>query len=96
MVEVDLTGRVDMSSADWQAVIDTNLTGVVYVCKAVMPALAEGGRIVNLASIAGTIGFFGQANFAAAKTGVVGLTKASAARRPKETSRSTRSCQASC
>jgi 3-oxoacyl-[acyl-carrier protein] reductase len=65
----------NMSSADWQAVIDTNLTGVFNVCKAVVPALAEGGRIVNLASIAGAVGFFGQANYAAAKAGVVGLTK---------------------
>ena len=65
----------NMSSADWQAVIDTNLTGVFNVCKAVMPALAEGGRIVNLASIAGAVGFFGQSNYAAAKAGVVGLTK---------------------
>jgi 3-oxoacyl-[acyl-carrier protein] reductase len=65
----------NMSSADWQAVIDTNLTGVFNVCKAAVPALAEGGRIVNLASIAGAVGFFGQANYAAAKAGVVALTK---------------------
>jgi 3-oxoacyl-[acyl-carrier protein] reductase len=65
----------NMSAADWQAVIDTNLTGVFNVCKAAAPVLAEGGRIVNLASISGAIGFFGQANYAAAKAGVVALTK---------------------
>jgi len=65
----------NLSPMDWQQVIDTNLTGVFNVCKAATPALREGGRIVSLASIAAAIGFFGQANYAAAKAGVVGLTK---------------------
>lgn len=65
----------NMSPADWQQVIDTNLTGVFNVCKAAAPVLADRGRIVNLASISGTVGFFGQANYAAAKAGVIALTK---------------------
>ncbi len=64
-----------MTPHQWQAVIDTNLTGVFNTCHAVAERLADGGRIVNLASIAAFVGFFGQANYAAAKAGVVGLTK---------------------
>jgi 3-oxoacyl-[acyl-carrier protein] reductase len=65
----------NMTPREWQDVIDTNLTGVFNVCKAATPALADGGRIVSLASIAAALGFFGQANYAAAKAGVVALTK---------------------
>jgi 3-oxoacyl-[acyl-carrier protein] reductase len=64
-----------MSEEDWQSVIDTNLTGVFHVCKAAADRLREDGRIVNLSSISGQIGFFGQANYSAAKAGVIGLTK---------------------
>lgn len=64
-----------METADWQAVIDTNLTGVFNVCKAAQPALADGGRIVNMASISGVVGFFGQANYSSAKAGVIAFTK---------------------
>ncbi len=64
-----------MTSEQWQSVMDTNLTGVFNTCHAVAERLADGGRIVNLASIAAFVGFFGQANYAAAKAGVVGLTK---------------------
>ena len=64
-----------MDHADWQAVIDTNLTGVFNTCKAASAAMADGGRIVNLASISAVVGFFGQGNYAAAKAGVIGLTK---------------------
>ncbi len=64
-----------LSPDDWQAVIDTNLTGVYYVCKAAGEKLSDGGRIINLASISAVVGFFGQSNYAAAKAGVVGLTK---------------------
>lgn len=65
----------NMSFEEWQSVMDTNLTGVFNVCKTVAPILADGGRIVSMASISGQIGFFGQANYSAAKAGVVGLTK---------------------
>ena len=64
-----------LSPDDWQAVIDTNLTGVYHVCKASAERLSEGGRIVNLASISSFAGFFGQSNYAAAKAGIVGLTR---------------------
>jgi 3-oxoacyl-[acyl-carrier protein] reductase len=64
-----------MAPEEWQAVIDTNLTGVFTMCKACVPHLKEGGRIINLASIAAILGFFGQSNYAAAKAGVIGLTK---------------------
>jgi 3-oxoacyl-[acyl-carrier protein] reductase len=64
-----------MSQEEWQNVIDTNLTGVFNVCKLAAERLADGGRIVNLSSIVAFQGFFGQANYAAAKAGVVGLTR---------------------
>jgi 3-oxoacyl-[acyl-carrier protein] reductase len=64
-----------LEPADWQSVIDTNLTGVYNVCKAVVEVLAEGGRIINMSSLAAVMGFYGQANYAAAKAGVVGLTR---------------------
>lgn len=64
-----------MSEEDWQSVIDTNLTGVFHVCKAAADRLRDDGRVVNLSSISGQTGFFGQANYSAAKAGVVGLTK---------------------
>ena len=64
-----------MPFADWEAVIHTNLTGVFNVCQAALSKMNDGGRIVNMASISGEIGFYGQANYAAAKAGVVGLTK---------------------
>ena len=65
----------NMSDAEWQDVIDTNLTGVFNVCKAAAPRLTDGGRLVSMASISGVIGFYGQVNYAAAKAGVMGLTK---------------------
>jgi 3-oxoacyl-[acyl-carrier protein] reductase len=64
-----------MSADEWTRVIDVNLTGVFNVCQAAAERMSDGGRIVNMASISGSIGFFGQANYAAAKAGVVALTK---------------------
>lgn len=64
-----------MSDEEWQAVIDTNLTGVFNTCRAALPLLSNGGRIVNIASVSGAVGLFGQANYAAAKAGVIGFTK---------------------
>ncbi len=64
-----------MTGAEWQDVIDTNLTGVFNVSQAAAEKLNENGRIVNIASLAAVMGFFGQANYAAAKAGVIALTK---------------------
>jgi 3-oxoacyl-[acyl-carrier protein] reductase len=64
-----------MSADEWQTVIDTNLTGVFTMSKACLPHLGAGARIINMASIAAIVGFFGQANYAAAKAGVIGLTR---------------------
>jgi 3-oxoacyl-[acyl-carrier protein] reductase len=65
-----------MTQQDWQDVIDTNLTGVFQVSQAAASRMVEGGRIVNMASISGVLGIFGQCNYSAAKAGVIGLTKA--------------------
>jgi 3-oxoacyl-[acyl-carrier protein] reductase len=65
----------NLSDDDWQAVIDTNLTGVFNVCRAANAAMVDGGRIVNISSIAAAMGFIGQAYYAAAKAGIMGLTK---------------------
>lgn len=64
-----------MSQSEWQDVIDTNLTGVFNGCKAAVESLAENGSIVNVASLSAVTGFFGQANYASAKAGVMTLTK---------------------
>jgi 3-oxoacyl-[acyl-carrier protein] reductase len=64
-----------MSEADWHSVLQTNLDGVFYCSKLGAEILRDGGRIVNIASIAGVVGFHGQANYAAAKAGVIALTK---------------------
>lgn len=64
-----------MSQNEWQDVIDTNLTGVFNSCKAAVEQMAENGAIVNVASLSAVTGFFGQANYASAKAGVITLTK---------------------
>jgi 3-oxoacyl-[acyl-carrier protein] reductase len=64
-----------MTDDEWQAVIDTNLTGVFQVCRAAADRISDGGRIVNMASISGVVGFYGQVNYSAAKAGVIAITK---------------------
>lgn len=64
-----------MTATEWQDVIDTNLTGTFNACRAAADRLGDGGRIVNVSSLSAAVGFFGQANYAASKAGVVGLTK---------------------
>ena len=66
-----------MSDEEWQQVIDVNLTGVFNCCRAAIPFMREAnkGSIVNIASINGLRGKFGQSNYSAAKAGVIGLTK---------------------
>jgi 3-oxoacyl-[acyl-carrier protein] reductase len=66
-----------MKLEDWQAVIDLNLTGVFLCTKAVAKGMLKqrSGRIINIASVAGQMGNPGQANYSAAKAGVIGFTK---------------------
>jgi 3-oxoacyl-[acyl-carrier protein] reductase len=64
-----------MTPGEWHAVIQTNLDGVFFCSKLGAEVMRDGGRIVNVASIAGIVGFHGQANYAAAKAGVIALTK---------------------
>lgn len=64
-----------MTLDEWHAVIQTNLDGVFHCCKYGTEILRDGGRVVNVASVAGLVGFHGQTNYAAAKAGVIGLTR---------------------
>ncbi|MCP5551803.1 MAG: 3-oxoacyl-ACP reductase FabG [Akkermansiaceae bacterium] len=67
-----------MTTEEWDDVIAVNLRGTFLVTKAVLPNLIEAGwgRIVNISSIVGQRGNFGQANYAASKAGLLGMTKA--------------------
>jgi acetoacetyl-CoA reductase len=69
-----------MTAEEWDAVIRTNLGSVFHVTSAVMPHMVEAGygRIVSISSIIGLHGNFGQANYAAAKAGIIGFTKSAA------------------
>jgi 3-oxoacyl-[acyl-carrier protein] reductase len=64
-----------MTLDEWHAVIRTNLDGVFHCCKFGTEILRDGGRVVNIASVAGLTGFHGQTNYAAAKAGVIGMTR---------------------
>lgn len=69
-----------MQDEEWQSVIDTNLTGAFNMMRAMAPIMTEAGygRIVNISSINGLRGKFGQGNYTAAKAGLIGLTKTAA------------------
>ncbi len=66
-----------MSDDDWRTVIDTNLSSVFYTCRAVSRPMMKkkGGSIVNISSVVGVHGNWGQTNYAASKAGIIGFTK---------------------
>ena len=68
---------VRMSDEDWRTVIDTNLSSVFYTCRAAARPMMRkrAGSIVNLSSIVGIHGNWGQTNYAASKAGIIGFTK---------------------
>ncbi len=75
-----------MTDEDWEAVISVNLNGTYYCTSAVMPSMIEQkyGRIINIASIVGQTGSFGQSNYAASKGGLIAFTKCLALELAKE------------
>ena len=66
-----------MSDEDWEVVVATNLSSVFYTCRAVARPMMKkrGGAIVNISSIVGVHGNWGQTNYAASKAGIIGFTK---------------------
>ena len=66
-----------MSEEEWQSVLDVNLTATYRLCKGVMRGMmkARWGRIVNISSVVGATGNPGQANYAASKAGMIGMSK---------------------
>src|SRR5262245_52104639 len=67
-----------MTLEEWEAVLRVNLTGAFHCIQQTIPILRPGGRIVNVSSVSGQLGFFGQANYSASKAGLMALTKTAA------------------
>jgi 3-oxoacyl-[acyl-carrier protein] reductase len=67
-----------MSMEEFESVVRVNLTGTFNVTQKAAAVLRNGGRIVNLSSVSGQMGLFGQANYSSSKAGIIALTKVSA------------------
>lgn len=65
----------NMSAEEWKAVIATNLTGSFNVTKSALEVMPDGSSIVNISSVVGINGNFGQSNYSASKAGVIGFTR---------------------
>lgn len=78
-VTVDRTLK-NLTTDDWNGVVQTNLNGYFYTLKAALPHFMaqQSGKIIQVSSFVGKMGNFGQANYAAAKAGILGLTKTAA------------------
>ena len=64
-----------MSLDEWRSVLDVNLSGVFHCCKFGLEIMRDGGAVVSMGSIAAILGFYGQSNYAAAKAGVLAMTR---------------------
>ena len=64
-----------MTQEEWNSVVDVNLNGIYNVTKNALPLLQKNSRIINISSIVGIFGNFGQTNYAASKSGIIGFTK---------------------
>jgi 3-oxoacyl-[acyl-carrier protein] reductase len=67
-----------MTPEEFESIIRVNLTGTFTVTKAAMPILRNGGRVINMSSVSGQMGLFGQANYSSSKAAIIALTKVSA------------------
>ena len=67
-----------MTIDEWETVLRVNLSGAFNCIRLAIPILRPGGRIVNISSVSGQLGFFGQANYSASKAGLMALTKVAA------------------
>ena len=67
-----------LTPGEWESVLRVNLTGAFNCIQHAAPILRSGGRIVNISSVSGQVGLFGQANYAASKAGLMALTKVAA------------------
>lgn len=67
-----------MTGDEWDAVLRVNLTGAFHCLQRAAPLLRPGGRVINISSVSGQLGLFGQANYAASKAGLLALTKVAA------------------
>jgi NAD(P)-dependent dehydrogenase (short-subunit alcohol dehydrogenase family) len=78
-ITLDRTIR-KMTPEDWDRVIQVNLSGAFYMCRAALPQMVERGygRVINMSSVIGAMGNIGQANYAASKSGLFGLTMTTA------------------